>query len=97
LSGGDCLVDAEEKKLQIKLAQLQADLQIWLTMCFGGIAVFISMVIASWQEFLSTPESQALLKISLFVTMLIGFVGMIIITSISTRQMKIKRSEMNKL
>jgi len=90
-------MDAEEKKLQIKLAQLQADLQIWLTICFGFIAVFFSMVIASWQEFLSTPESQALLKISLFVTMLLGFAGMIIVTRISVKQMKAKKAEMDKL
>ncbi len=90
-------MDKEERKIQITLAQLRTDVQIWLTICFGGIAIFVSMVLAAWQEYFSTPTTETLLKNSFLVSIATGFAGMIIITMISVKKMKAKRAEMDKL
>ena len=84
-------MDPEEKNLQIKLGQLQADIQIWLAVCFAFFAAFVAISIASLQEIYATGN------LSFTSPIAVCFAGMIIVTTVSVREMKAKRTEMGKL
>lgn len=87
----------EERKLQIELAKLQTDVQIWLTMCFGSIALFGALILGAWQEYFSTSADQAILKHSFLSTMVIGLVGLVSVTYVCAKKMQAKRDAMGKL
>jgi hypothetical protein len=65
-------------------------------MCFGSITVFIAMAMVGWQEYFSTIESQALLRISPCHNVNQS-PGMVIVIGISAGQMKVMGAEMDKL
>jgi uncharacterized membrane protein len=90
-------MDGEERKLQIELAKLQTDVQIWLTMCFGSIALFGALILGAWQEYYSTSADQAMLKNSFLSTIGIGIVGLVFITYVCAKRMQSKRDAMDKL
>ena len=52
----------EDRELQIKLAELQADIQINLTAFFGFLAVFIVIIIGFEQIYFILPREEALTK-----------------------------------
>jgi hypothetical protein len=85
------LMDEEEKRLQIKLAQLQADIQIWLSYCFGSLAAMASLAIASWTLYSTTSQK------SFLATLVISYIGMVVLVGISASRMKVKRREMDTL
>jgi len=58
------LTDNEDRKLQIKLAQLNADLQVYLATIFGAIAVAITLLVFGYQLAL---ESYPQLSIKTYV------------------------------
>ena len=61
----------EDRELQIRLAELQADLQIHLTTSFGVLAVLIALVIAHMQIFYSLPAEVGNLKTIFSVSLLV--------------------------
>jgi len=64
-------------ELQIRLAELQADIQINLTIAFGFFAGFIALVIGFMQIFYTLPweESFMVTKIGFAVLIIILIVG----------------------
>lgn len=54
-------MDAEEKKLQIKLAQLQTDVQIWLALCLGCVAICGGLLIGGYQLVMTPVSSDMVL------------------------------------
>jgi len=59
----------EDRELQIRLAELQADVQINLAACFGFLAVFITIIIGFEQIYFSLPQEDRLLKYAISFSM----------------------------
>jgi len=57
----------EDRELQIRLAELQADVQINLTACFGSIAVFVPLVIL-FEELLFSPSTNEPMRVVFSIT-----------------------------
>jgi polyferredoxin len=89
-------MDKEEKELQIKLATLQADIQIWLTVLIGFFAVIFSFIIYSSQMYNTLPDSNPL-KSSYGLATPIGFVLLFVVVIFCSYQMAVKRREMEEL
>lgn len=51
----------EDRELQIRLAELQADVEINLTACFGFMAILVPLLIL-FQELLFSPSATVLMK-----------------------------------
>lgn len=52
----------EDRELQIRLAELQADVEINLTACFGFMAVFVPLIIL-FEELLFSPSTSDFMKL----------------------------------
>jgi len=69
----------EDRELQIRLAELQADVQIYTTASFAILAVCFTMMIGFEQIYFGLPEAKALSRISVLVAIVISailaFVG----------------------
>jgi hypothetical protein len=65
-----------ERKLQIDLAKLQADIQLWGTFLFGSLAFFAALFTVNYEEYFST-DNLALKAIFLYATTLIGVFAII--------------------
>ena len=64
----------EDRELQIRLAELQADVQIYLTACFGFLAVFLAIIIGFEQIYFTLSPEEILSKIYLAISIpLVGF------------------------
>ncbi len=90
-------MDKEEKELQIKLAKLQADIQIWLTASFAFLALLAGSVIAAWQFYFSPPTDPAILKSFLFDTFVVIAVAFAVLAVISVLKMESCRDQMDNL
>jgi len=65
----------EDRELQIKLAELQADIQIYLTACFGFLAGFLAILIGFEQIYFTLSPEEILSKIYLAISIpLVGIV-----------------------
>ena len=71
----------EYRELQIRLAELQADVQINLTICFGLLALAFAAIIGLQQIYFTSPPEEIVVKNSALVSM----VGCIIIILLVTR------------
>jgi hypothetical protein len=56
----------EDRELQIRLAELEADVEISLTSCFGIIAMFVA-VILFFEELFFLPSTSDLIKVASFL------------------------------
>jgi len=70
------MVHKHDLELQIKLAELQADIQINLTAAFGFLAVFSALLIGYMQIFFTLPWEES------FMATRINFAVMIIIITV---------------
>ena len=52
----------EDRELRIRLAELQADVQIFLTIGFGFLALFVAMSIMFTQLYFAVPQGNFVLK-----------------------------------
>lgn len=77
-------MDAEEKKLQIKLAQIQTNIQINTAMGIGFLTLVFTSVIAQWQ-ILTQPIEPNWLK-GLTIVIFFGLMILGIILAIKTIQ-----------
>ena len=57
----------EDRELQIRLAELQADVQINLTIAFGFFAGFVAFMIGFEQIYFSLSSENTLMKSIIFV------------------------------
>jgi hypothetical protein len=80
--GHENLTDSEDRKLQIKLAQLNADLQVYLATIFGAIAAAIALLVFGYQLLL---ESYPQLSIKTVVALIFFIVGSVMTYSVYTR------------
>jgi len=69
----------EDRELQIRLAGLQADVQIYTTACFGILAVFFAIIMGFEQIYFALPKTEVLSRISAVVvivlSVILSFVG----------------------
>jgi len=72
----------EDRELQIRLAELQADVQINLTICFGLLAVIFAVIIGLQQLYFTLPSKEIVVKNSTLVSM----VGCVIIVAFVMRR-----------
>jgi len=59
----------EDRELQIRLAELQADVQINLTVCFGLLALIFATIIGLQQIYFTLPPEKIVVKNSILVSM----------------------------
>ena len=64
-------MDSEERELQVRLAEVSADVQINLTIAFGFFAGFLALILTDEQIFYSL-SSNDLTKASMFWVILVG-------------------------
>jgi membrane protein implicated in regulation of membrane protease activity len=64
----------QDRELQIRLAELQADIQINLTICFGFFAGFIGIAVAVMQIIYSLSSEQIALKIMLAIFTVVAII-----------------------
>jgi len=67
----------EDRELQIKLAELQADIHINLAAFFGFLAVFIIIIIGFEQIYFILPQGEILTKNTIIV--LITIIGIFVL------------------
>jgi len=87
----------EDRELQIKLAELQADVQINLTVCFGFLAVFITTIIGFQQIYFSLPPEATLLKDYLSVSIVVIAFTLLGVSFYFINKAQDARKQMNKL
>jgi len=64
----------EDRELKIRLAELQADVQIWLTFCFGLLGFLIATILSYVQIFFSSsPEAIAVKGFLPFLIVVMAF------------------------
>ena len=71
----------EDRELQIRLAELQSDVQINLTICFGLLAVVFAVVIGLQQIYFTVPPEDIVVRNSTLVSM----VGCVIVAFFITK------------
>ena len=62
----------EDRELQIRLAELQADIQINLAACFGIIAIFAALMIGQMQAYFSLPPEDTAIRTSLIISIVMS-------------------------
>jgi len=68
----------QDRELQIKLAEPQANIQIYINCAFGFLAGFLSIVIIGVQIFFSLPtEARSMFSVNLFF--LVAFISCIVL------------------
>lgn len=60
------MAENEERKLQIRIAQLNAYLQLSITAFFGSVAAAIAFIILGW-EIISSPFSVVIFTVAAIV------------------------------
>jgi hypothetical protein len=89
-------MDKEEKELQIKLAKLQVDVQVSLTLMIGFFTVFASYMIYSSQMYNTLPESNPL-RYSYGLATPVAIFGLIAVSIFGAISMGRKRREIEEL
>jgi len=87
----------EDRELDIRLAELQADIQINLTICFGILAVFITAMVGLEQIYFSLPSENSVAKIGSLISLIV--LGIIVLLFIKPYLKKVEkaRKEMEEL
>jgi hypothetical protein len=70
-------LDAEERKLQIKLAQLNTRIQIYIASAFGLVALGGGCAIGCYQLFSSTPKGFSVESIPFFGLAALGLISIL--------------------
>lgn len=89
-------MDLEEKKLQIELAKLQADIQISLTVLIGFFAALLSLIVYSSQMYNTLLDSNPLKSIYGSSTG-IAIIALFVLIILYAPKLKAKRNAMDKL
>ena len=91
------MLQNQDRELQIKLAQLQADVQIYLTAGFGCFAVLSALVIGLFQTAFGLPSERILLKTILSVLELIASFVCFYATIYFAKKARVARKKMDNL
>lgn len=75
------MLQNQDRELQIRLAQVQVDVQICLTLGFGCFAVLAALVTGLFRTVFGLPSEQVLLKTILSVLGLIVGFGCLYVTA----------------
>ena len=87
----------EEREFQVKLAALEADVQICLAAAFGFLAAFVGLILVDEQIFFSLPADQGLAKWSLFGVILAAGIGSALVFWFFIKKAMKARKDMEKL
>lgn len=90
-------IGLEEREFQVRLAMLEADVQIHLAAAFGFLAALAGVILVDEQIFYSLPADQSVTKWVLFGVILTTSVGCACIFYFFTRKALAKRKEMEEL
>lgn len=77
-------MDAKERALQIKLAQIQTHIQTYLALCIAFFAVAGASIIGEWQTLVSPPTDPTWLKglaIGVFIILMTVFLVLTFVTA----------------
>lgn len=87
----------EDRELQIRLAELQADVQINLTICFGLLALAFATIIGLQQLYFTLPPEEIVVKNSTLVSMVGCIIVILFITRSYLRKALDAREQMKEL
>jgi hypothetical protein len=91
-------MDAEEKKLQIKLAKLQADVQMWLALSLAFLATCGGLLIGGYQIRITSVTSDLEgFKNSAYIVSIVLIIAFGFLAGFSILRMKKYRDDMDKL
>jgi len=85
----------DDRELQIRLAELQADIQINLTICFGLLALLFTAFVGLQQIYFTS--SDIVVKNSTFLSMLVCPIIMFFVLSLYFKKVKDAREQMKEL
>lgn len=86
----------EDRELDIRLAELQADVQINLTICIGLFAIFIGTMTAYLQIYFTLPPESHLRPLVTIVVFFLGGACLVVVRSFMKRA-RDKRKQMEDL
>lgn len=87
----------EDRELQIRLAELQADIQINLTVCFGLLAVFMAVMIGLEQIYFTLSPERVFEKLFIPIAISILAVMLLVYLRIFLKKADEARKELGKL
>jgi len=87
----------EDRELQIKLAELQADIQIYLTLCFGFMALFAALMIGYLQIHFSLPPEHTFTRNIVFVSIVVCGIILLGFTNYFFNKARDTRKQMKEL
>jgi len=87
----------EYRELQIRLAELQADVQINLTICFGFVTLAFAAIIGFQQIYFTLPPEEIFLKNSILVFVGVNTIFIILVLRRHVRKALDAREQMKKL
>lgn len=87
----------EDRELQIKLAELQADVQINLTACFAFLAVFLAITIGLLQILYALPLKVTIMHYYLTILIILTMICLLAVTSHFYRKAQDARKRMKEL
>ena len=87
----------EDRELQIRLAELQADIQIYVTVCFGLFAGFVALIIGFEQIYFSLSPEEVVTKTSIFILIILGGIVCLSFSVFFLRKMFDARKQMEEL
>lgn len=87
----------ENTELQIRLQELQADIQINLTVCFGLIALLFTLLIGFEQIFMVLPAEMVAVKLVILFANLILILVFYPVIQLHAQKVKNARNQLSKL
>lgn len=87
----------EDRELQIKIAELQADVQINLAACFGFLAVFVTIMIGFEQIYFSLPPDASIVRVYIVVSIIIAAFVTLFVASYFFRKAMRARDQIKEL
>jgi TRAP-type C4-dicarboxylate transport system permease small subunit len=87
----------EDKEFQIKLAELQADVQILVTACFGFLGIIGGFMLIFYQLFFTTPAIQPEIKYSFMILIIVTGIMFFAVARFYVEQIRKKRKEISDL
>ena len=87
----------EDRELQIRLAELQTDIQINLTLCLGIVGICIAGIVAFAEIFFTFTAEQPVQEIMAFVFIVVLGITMFIVEGRYIKKVRSTRKQLTKL
>lgn len=87
-------MDKEDRELRIKIAQLQSNIQFYLTVAIGFIASTVGFLIAGYQVGIDMLETHSTPRVIVFITFGVLSIASAMIAQRYLNKLKLSRKEL---